>query len=153
MKKDKFKNSFNNLFGEIEPIIHEEVIETTEEESKVIEEKIVVNTTKEDKIIEKEEIIEVKTEDIVKATEEEKALDKELIEDTTKEDKIIPNRKKRNYYIPVEMLKEMEKVVYMDRELRGNYTELVLRALRSYLDTKQDLIKEYDKLQGGNINE
>lgn len=147
MKKDKFKNSFNNLFGEIEPIIHEEVIETTSEESKVIEEEIVVNTTEEDKIKELEEKNK-EIEEIAKATaEEEKALDKELIEEANKENKIIPNRKKRNYYIPVEMLEEMEKVVYMDRELRGNYTELVLRALRSYLDTKQDLIKEYDKLK------
>lgn len=153
MKKDKFKNSFNNLFGEIEPIIHEEVIETTSEESKVIEEEIVVNTTEEDKIKELEEKNK-EIEEIAKATaEEEKALDRELIEEDNKENKIIPNRKKRNYYIPVEMLEEMEKVVYMDRELRGNYTELVLRALRSYLDTKQDLIKEYDELQGGNINE
>ena len=38
------------------------------------------------------------------------------------------------------VLEEMKKVAYMDRDLGGNYTKLVLEALRQYLDTKQDLI-------------
>ena len=130
MKKDKFKNSFNNLFGEIEPIIHEEVKE--EEPVEEIKEEII-----EQKEEVKEDIKIVKTEEPVE----------EIKETTTEEEKIEPNRIKRNYYIPVDMLEEMKKVAYMDRELGGNYTKLVLEALRQYLDTKQDLIKEYDKLK------
>ena len=136
-KQDRFKTKFNNLFGEIEVIKHEEEIE---EDTKVASEETI-------KPVEKEVIKEVeqKTEETLEIKEE-----KIITEDTkvaSEETKSTPNRLKRNYYIPVDMLEDMKKVVYMDRELGGNYTELVLTALRQYLDTKKDLIKEYDKLK------
>ncbi len=119
-KQGKFKGSFNNLFGEIEPIKHDEEIEVKEEAIQPIKEEKVIEVKKNNKKVDSEEVKE------------------------------IPKRKKRNYYIPIDMLEEMKKVVYMDRELGGNYTELVLTALRQYLDSKKDLIEEYNKIKEEN---
>lgn len=92
---------------------------------------------------------------------EEVIIEKESIEnsDNTKvkttsektKNKII--RKKRNYYIPIDILEDIDKIVYMDRDLKDN-TELVIRALRKYLDSKtcKDLLEEYNNLKGGKVN-
>lgn len=134
-KQGKFKGSFNNLFGEIEPIKHDEEIEVKEETIQPIKEEVKKTTEEAIQPIKEEKVIEVKKNN--------KKVDSEEVKE-------IPKRKKRNYYIPIDMLEEMKKVVYMDRELGGNYTELVLTALRQYLDSKKDLIEEYNKIKEEN---
>lgn len=60
------------------------------------------------------------------------------------------NIKKRTYNIPNDILEDIEKVVYMDRDIKDN-TGLVIKALREYLRSKEVkiLIEEYEKLKGG----
>lgn len=118
-KKDKQKNVFNDLFGAIETIDHKEEVE-----------------------IKKEEIIE-------KNTIETSDNKKEEIKKTSEQPKKRVERKKRNYYIPVDILENIDKVVYMDRDLKDN-TDLVVKALRKYLDSKacKDLLEEYNNLKG-----
>lgn len=119
-KKDKQKNVFNDLFGAIETIDHKEEVE-----------------------IKKEEIIE-------KSTIEASDNKKEEIKTTSEQPNKRVERKKRNYYIPVDILENIDKVVYMDRDLKDN-TDLVVKALRKYLDSKacRDLLEEYNNLKGG----
>lgn len=115
-KKEKQKNVFNDLFGSIETIEHNENTSIEIENKKV----------------EKEEYKESK---VKKITEQPKKIE----------------RKKRNYYIPVDVLDKIDKIVYMDRDLKDN-TDLVIKALRKYLDSKdcRDLLEEYDNLKGKN---
>lgn len=56
--------------------------------------------------------------------------------------------KKRTYNIPVEILDDMAKVVYMNRDL-NNQTELLIQALRKYLSSKEvkALLEEYETLK------
>ncbi len=57
--------------------------------------------------------------------------------------------KRKTYNIPVDIVEDMEKIVYIDRDIKDN-TELLIIALRNYLDSKtcKDLLMEYDKLKG-----
>ena len=118
-KKEKQKNVFNDLFGAIETIEHKEEV--------VVENK------------------EVK-EETLKTSEEKKV---EEVKTTSEQPKKKVERKKRNYYIPVDILESIDKVVYMDRDLKDN-TDLVVKALRKYLDSKacRDLLEEYNNLKG-----
>lgn len=56
--------------------------------------------------------------------------------------------KKRTYNIPVEILDDMAKVVYMNRDL-NNQTELLIQALKKYLSSKEvkALLEEYETLK------
>ena len=118
-KKEKQKNVFNDLFGAIETIDH-----------------------KEENIVEKDEIKEEKT---IETSE----IKKIEVKTTSEQPKKKVERKKRNYYIPVDILENIDKVVYMDRDLKDN-TDLVVKALRKYLDSKacRDLLEEYNNLKG-----
>ena len=119
-KKEKQKNVFNDLFGAIETIEHKEEV--------IVENK------------------EVKEEKIIETSEEKKV---EKIKTTSEQPKKKVERKKRNYYIPVDILEKIDKVVYMDRDLKDN-TDLVVKALNKYLDSKacKDLLEEYENLKG-----
>lgn len=90
----------------------------------------------------KEEIKEEKT---IEASEIKKVEAKATSEQPKKK----VERKKRNYYIPIDILENIDKIVYMDRDLKDN-TDLVVKALRKYLDSKacRDLLEEYDNLKG-----
>ena len=91
----------------------------------------------------KEEIIEEKT---IEVSEDTKRIE---IKTTSEQPKKKVERKKRNYYIPVDILENIDKVVYMDRDLKDN-TDLVIKALKKYLDSKacRDLLEEYNNLKG-----
>lgn len=69
---------------------------------------------------------------------------KEMHEET--EDKT----KRKTYNIPTDIVEDMEKIVYMDRDIKDN-TELLIIALRKYLESKhcKDLLKEYEIIKGG----
>ena len=64
-------------------------------------------------------------------------------------------RVSRTYKLPQKLYNDIKKVVYMDRELRGNETTLITKALENYVYSKEneDLIKQYDEMKGGNKNE
>mgnify|MGYP005778075809 CR=1 FL=1 len=67
--------------------------------------------------------------------------------DVIKSKKTITIRK--NYNLPKDLVEDMEKIVYMDRDLKDN-TELIIKALRKYIDSKacRDLLEEYHNLKG-----
>ena len=58
--------------------------------------------------------------------------------------------KKRSYNLPTDLLEDIDKIVYMNRDIETN-TDLVIKALRKYLSSKEnkELLEEYDKLKGG----
>lgn len=57
--------------------------------------------------------------------------------------------KKRTYNIPVKILDNIEKIVYMDRDLKSN-TDFLIKALESYLDSEncKKLLEEYNLIKG-----
>ena len=59
--------------------------------------------------------------------------------------------KKRTYNLPTDILEDIEKLVYMDRDIKDN-TDLIIRALKKYISSKdnQALLSEYDSIKGGN---
>lgn len=59
-------------------------------------------------------------------------------------------RKTKTYRLPQKLIDDMNKVVYMDRELRGNETTLVIKAIENYIYSKdnKELIQQYDELKG-----
>lgn len=81
--------------------------------------------------------------EIVKEDKVEKA---EIVK---KNDKFV----RKNYNLPQDLVEDMSKIVYMNRDIKDN-TELLILALRKYLDSKEckDLLKEYDTIKGENIN-
>lgn len=89
-------------------------------------------------------------------------IDDELInltEKKGKQEKITPTvktqeekqeiKKQKTYRFSPSLINDMDKVVYMDRDLRGNETTLVTRAIEQYLASKenQDFMKQYDELK------
>lgn len=62
--------------------------------------------------------------------------------------------KRRTFNLPTDILEDMEKVLYIDRDIKNN-TELLIKALRTYLDsnTCKEQIKEYNLLKGGENND
>lgn len=62
--------------------------------------------------------------------------------------------KRKTYNLPTDIVEDMEKIVYMDRDIKDN-TDLLIKALRQYLDSKycKDLLNEYNILKGGKNNE
>lgn len=63
-------------------------------------------------------------------------------------------RKTKTYRLPQKLLNDMNKVVYMDRELRGNETTLLIKAIENYIYSKdnKELIQQYDELKGSKHN-
>lgn len=59
-------------------------------------------------------------------------------------------KKVKTYRLPLHLINDIDKIVYMDRELRGNETTLITRALENYVYSKEgkELIKQYDELKG-----
>ena len=90
-----------------------------------------IETNKEDKVILKEEKNQVKK--IEKPKEEEKEL-----------------KKPKTYRFTPQLIEDMDKIVYMDRELRGNETTLVTKAIENYIYSKEgkEFIRQYDELKG-----
>lgn len=58
----------------------------------------------------------------------------------------------KTYRLPSQLINDIEKVLYMDRELRGNETTLITKAIESYIYSKENnkLIEEYNQLKGNN---
>ena len=58
----------------------------------------------------------------------------------------------KTYRLPQQLISDIEKVLYMDRELRGNETTLITKAIESYIYSKENkkLIEEYNQLKGNN---
>lgn len=58
-------------------------------------------------------------------------------------------KKAKTYRLPQQLINDIEKIVYMDRELRGNETTLVTKAIESYIysNENKELIKQYDELK------
>lgn len=58
--------------------------------------------------------------------------------------------KRKTFNIPNDIVEDMEKIVYMDRDIKDN-TDLLIKALRKYLDSKtcKDLLEEYNIIKGG----
>ena len=75
-------------------------------------------------------------------------IDDELINLTEKKGKQ-EIKKQKTYRFSPSLINDMDKVVYMDRDLRGNETTLVTRAIEQYLASKenQDFMKQYDELK------
>lgn len=74
-------------------------------------------------------------------TKEETKKEEEVYRDTT--------TKRKTYNLPNDIVEDMEKIVYMDRDIKDN-TDLVVKALRKYLDSKacKDLLEEYNTIKG-----
>lgn len=76
------------------------------------------------------------------------------IEEETKETKTKKRETKqaKTYRLPSQLINDIEKVLYMDRELRGNETTLITKAIESYIYSKENnkLIEEYNQLKGNN---
>ena len=68
-------------------------------------------------------------------------------EENTKQDS---DSKKRSYNLPKDILEDMEKIVYMDRDIKNN-TELIIIALRKYFNSNycKNLLKEYNSTKKG----
>lgn len=90
-----------------------------------------IETKKEDKVILKEEKKQEKK--IEKPKEEEKEL-----------------KKPKTYRFTPQLIEDMDKIVYMDRELRGNETTLVTKAIENYIYSKEgkEFIRQYNELKG-----
>ena len=56
---------------------------------------------------------------------------------------------RKTYNIPIDIAENMEKIVYMDRDIKDN-TDLLIKALRRYLDSKEckKLLEEYKVIKG-----
>lgn len=57
--------------------------------------------------------------------------------------------KRKTFNIPIDIVENMEKIVYMDRDIKDN-TDLLIKALRKYLDSKdcKELLEEYNTIKG-----
>ena len=62
--------------------------------------------------------------------------------------------KKRSYNLPNDILEDMEKIVYMDRDIKNN-TELIIIALKKYFESNycKKLLEEYNNIKGKKENE
>lgn len=73
------------------------------------------------------------------------------VESKPKEEKKVESiiTKKRSYNLPTDILEDIDKIVYMNRDIKDN-TDLLVRALRKYLSSKEnkELIDEYDSIKG-----
>lgn len=144
MKNNKNKlqrKAFNHVFVDPSedsiksPIIEESKLIQQQEETRIKKEKLTEDLKEEVK----EEIKEQVIEEIQKETKERKKEKKQ--KDTTR----------KTYNIPIDIAENMEKIVYMDRDIKDN-TELLIKALRKYLDSKycKELLEEYKKIKGEN---
>lgn len=99
-----------------------------------------LNKNKNDKILFSPIVEESKAKELPKVEEK----PKEVISKKQEEVKTC----KKTYNIPVDIVEDMKKVVYMDRDLKGQ-TDLLVKALRKYLSSKdvKELLEEYDNLK------
>lgn len=108
----------------------------------------------------KSDLIKTKTEhfnfDISKEINEKKANTKKpqlkIEEQTERKEQTQEVKRQKTYRLPQQLISDMEKIVYMDRELRSNETTLVIKALENYVYSEEGkkIIEEYNKLK--NIN-
>lgn len=93
------------------------------------------------------ELQEVQQEEIKQQDIEVKQKPKLKKEDKQEKEDI---RKTKTYRLPQKLLNDMNKVVYMDRELRGNETTLLIKAIENYIYSKdnKELMQQYDELKG-----
>lgn len=56
---------------------------------------------------------------------------------------------KKNYNLPMDLVEDIEKIVYMDRDLENN-TDLVIKAIKEYLNSEKNkaLLEEYKTIKG-----
>lgn len=61
-------------------------------------------------------------------------------------------KQSKTYRLPQQLVSDIEKIVYMDRELRGNETTLITKAIEKYIYSKEnkELIEQYNQLKGSN---
>lgn len=98
--------------------------------------------------------IETKKEDKI-ILKEEKKQEKKIEKPKEEEDKVIlksekESKKPKTYRFTPQLIEDMDKIVYMDRELRGNETTLVTKAIENYIYSKEgkEFIRQYDELKG-----
>lgn len=80
--------------------------------------------------------------------EESESIKKEEIKKEENNSKTNKTQRK-TYNIPIDIAENMEKIVYMDRDIKDN-TDLLIKALRRYLDSKEckKLLEEYKVIKG-----
>ncbi len=68
----------------------------------------------------------------------------------TKDNQEKEKKQAKTYRLSPQLINDMNKVLYMDRELRGNETTLITKAIEKYIYSKEnkELIKQYDELKG-----
>lgn len=93
------------------------------------------------------ELQEIKQEE-VKQQDTEIKQNSKVMKDKKQEKEDI--RKTKTYRLPQKLIEDMNKVVYMDRELRGNETTLLIKAIENYIYSKdnKELMQQYDELKG-----
>lgn len=92
------------------------------------------------------ELQEIKQEE-VKQQDTEIKQNSKVMKDKKQEKEDI--RKTKTYRLPQKLIEDMNKVVYMDRELRGNETTLLIKAIENYIYSKdnKELMQQYDELK------
>ena len=73
----------------------------------------------------------------------------ESVEEPQKKEEVKFSTKAKTYRLPINLVQNIEKLLYMNRKFKYNETALVIEALNSYISSQenQKLIEEYSKTE------